>query len=165
VVAGEIRKLAETATTQAKSSSGTLTQIQKRIAEITAASGRIEGAYTHTNELILQSNEVVRQVKGAIGEQAERSQQVLQRLKEIQAITEKVKAEAEHIKVETDMSRQMSGKLSEMSEMIQNRVSEVVQGTETVFAASQQAHRAVEENGKGLDALKGAIQRFTVRKG
>jgi methyl-accepting chemotaxis protein len=30
VVAGEIRKLAETATTQAKSSSGTLTQIQKQ---------------------------------------------------------------------------------------------------------------------------------------
>ena len=35
LVAGEIKKLAETATTQAKSSGGTLGQIQRRITEIT----------------------------------------------------------------------------------------------------------------------------------
>ncbi|MDR3114672.1 MAG: methyl-accepting chemotaxis protein [Treponema sp.] len=163
VVAGEIRKLAETATTQAKSSSGTLLQIQKRIAEVTAASSRIEGAYTQTNELIVQSNEAVSRVKAAIGDQAERSEQVLQHLREIQGITGQVKTEAENIKAEVDVSRQMSRKLSEMSEVIQKRVSEVVKSTEQVFAASQQAHGSVEENGKGLDALDGAIQRFTVR--
>ncbi|MDR0628674.1 MAG: methyl-accepting chemotaxis protein [Treponema sp.] len=165
VVATEIRKLAETATTQAKGSSGTLTQIQKRIAEITAASSRIEGAYTQTNALILKSNEVVHTVKATIDGQAARSQQVLEHLKEIQAITEQVKAEAEQIKAETDVSRQMSAKLSEMSEMIQKQVGEVVRGTERVFSASQQAHQSVEENGKGLDALDGAIHRFTVRQG
>jgi methyl-accepting chemotaxis protein len=163
VVAGEIRKLAETATTQAKSSNGALTQIQKRITEITATSSRIEGAYTQTNDLILKSNEVVSKIKGVIGEQAERSKQVLEHLKEIQAITGQVKAEAEQIKAETDVSRQMSAKLSRMSEMIQKQVGEVVRGTERVFSASQQAHRSVEENGKGLDALDGAIHRFTVR--
>jgi hypothetical protein len=57
----------------------------------------------------------------------------------------------------------MSAQLSDMSEMIQGRVREVVKSTELVFAASQQAHQSVEENGKGLDALDGAIQRFTVR--
>jgi methyl-accepting chemotaxis protein len=165
VVASEIRKLAETATTQAKGSSGTLTQIQKRIAEITAASDRIEGAYTQTNDLILKSNEVVHTVKATIEGQAARSKQVLEHLKEIQVITGQVQAEAEHIKAETDVSRQMSAKLSQMSEMIQKQVGEVVRGTEQVFSASQKAHRSVQENGKGLDALDGAIHRFTVRKG
>ena len=122
VVASEIRKLAETSTTQAKSSSGTITQIQKRIAEITAASSRIEGAYAQTNDLILKSNEVVGKIKQVIGEQAERSQEALKSLEEIQAITGQVKAEAEQIKAETDVSRQMSAKLSEMSEMIQKQV-------------------------------------------
>jgi hypothetical protein len=33
-----------------------------------------------------------------------------------------------------------------------------------VFAASQRAHGSVKENGKGLDDMDEAIQRFTVRK-
>jgi methyl-accepting chemotaxis protein len=164
VVAGEIRKLAETTTRQAKDSSGTLTQIQKRIAEITTASSRIEKSYSQTNESILRSHEVVRQVKATIEEQSARSQQVLKSLKELQGITDQVKHEAEYIKVEADTSRRMSAQLSDMSEMIQGRVSEVVKSTELVFTASQQAHESVEENGKGLDALNEAIQRFTVRK-
>ncbi|MDR2394398.1 MAG: methyl-accepting chemotaxis protein [Treponema sp.] len=163
VVAAEIRKLAETAATQAKGSSGTLTQIQKRIAEITAASSRIEAAFSQTNELILRSNEVVSRVKGTIEEQAARSQQILASLKRIEGITGQVKTEAANIKTETDASRDMTAQLSDMSELIQRRVSEVVRSTELVFAASQQAHQSVEENSKGLDALDEAIQRFTVR--
>ena len=108
---------------------------------------------------------MVSKIKEVIGEQAECSEEVLKSLKEIQAITGQVKAEAEQIKAETDVSRQMSAKLSEMSEMIQKQVGEVVRGTERVFSASQQAHESVEENGKGLDALDEAIHRFTVRKG
>ena len=69
------------------------------------------------------------------------------------------------MKAETDVSRQVSAKLSKMSELIQKQVGEVVRGTERVFSVSQQAHKSVEENGKGLDALDGAIRRFTVRKG
>jgi methyl-accepting chemotaxis protein len=163
VVAGEIRKLAETATTQAKGSSGTLTQIQKRIAEITAVSSRIEGSYAQTNELILKSNEVVSKIQHVIEEQADRSQQVLDRLKETQAITEQVKIEAENIKTEADQSRRMSANLYGMSETIRKRVSEAARSTERVFAASQQAHSSVEENAKGLDALDEAIQCFTVK--
>ena len=126
VVASEIRKLAETTTVQAKGSSGALTKIEKRITEITSLSGRIEGAYAQTNDLILKSNSVAAQVKLTAEEQAGRSQQVLQNLKEIQSITSQVKTEAEHIKVEADASRQMSGKLTEMSEAIQVRLTEVV---------------------------------------
>jgi hypothetical protein len=58
----------------------------------------------------------------------------------------------------------MTKELSKMSDLIQARMGEVVRGTELVFAASQQAHGAVEENGKGLDTLEGAIKRFTVRQ-
>jgi methyl-accepting chemotaxis protein len=164
VVAGEIRKLAEASTSQAKSSSGTLSQIKQQIDEITAVSSRIETAYKQTNVLIQGSNELIGKVKAAIGEQAARSAGVLDRLKNMQGITEEVKKEAENIKAEADASRRMSQELSAMSEVIQGRVSEVVRGTELVFAASQQAHGSVEENGKGLDSLEGAIKRFTVRR-
>ncbi|MDR1219506.1 MAG: methyl-accepting chemotaxis protein [Treponema sp.] len=163
VVASEIKKLAGTTAAQAKGSSGTLGEIQKRITEIASLSGRIEGAYAQTNALVLESNEVVEQVKRTVEEQAGRSQQVLERLKQIQGITGQVKAEAERIKREADASRLMSATLSDMSEVIQGRVGEVVKSTEQVFAASQQAHGSVEENGRGLDALDEAIQRFTVR--
>jgi methyl-accepting chemotaxis protein len=163
VVASEIRKLAETTAAQAKGVSGTLMEIQARITEITALSGRIEGAYTQTNSLVLESNTVGAQIKCTIEEQVGRSQQVLERLQQIQAITSKVNAEAENIKIEADASRHMSDQLADMSEIIQGRVSEVVRSTELVFAASQQAHESVEENGRGLDALDGAIQHFIVR--
>ncbi|MDR1302741.1 MAG: methyl-accepting chemotaxis protein, partial [Treponema sp.] len=164
VVASEIKKLAETTAAQAKGSSGTLGEIQKRITEIASLSGRIEGAYAQTNVLILENNEVVEEVKHTVEEQAGRSQQVLEQLKQIQGITFKVQSEAENIKREADASRRMSVKLTDMSVVIQGRVSEVVRSTELVFAASQQAHGSVEENSKGLDALDGAIRRFTVRK-
>jgi methyl-accepting chemotaxis protein len=163
VVASEIKKLAETTAAQVKGSSGTLSEIQKRITEISSLSGRIEEAYTQTNSLILESNGVVEQVKSIILGQAGRTRKVLERLKEIQEITIKVQSEAEDIKREADASRRMSDQLADVSEMIQVRVSEVVKSTEQVFAASQQANISVEENGKGLDALDGAIQRFTVR--
>ncbi|MDR1301279.1 MAG: methyl-accepting chemotaxis protein [Treponema sp.] len=163
VVAGEIRKLAETSTSQAKSSSSTLHQIKQRIDEITEVSRRIETAYEQTNALIQGSNELIGKMKAAIGEQAVRSKQVLESLKNMQGITEEVKKGAEEIKAEADESRRMSEELSVMSEVIQGRVSEVVRGTELVFAASQRAHGSVEENGKGLDTLEGAIKRFTVR--
>jgi methyl-accepting chemotaxis protein len=164
VVATEIRKLAETAAGQVKGSGGTLSQIQDRIAQITALSKRIEAAYAQTNDLILRSNKVVEQVKGTVAEQVAYSQQVQGNLEKIEGITQEVRTAAEHIKAEADASRRMSAKLSDISEMIQGQVSEVVKGTELVFAASQQAHSSVEENGKGLDALDTAIRRFTVRK-
>ncbi|MDR2398036.1 MAG: methyl-accepting chemotaxis protein [Spirochaetaceae bacterium] len=163
VVAQEIRKLAETTAAQAKGSRGTLTEIQQRILEIGSLSSRIEGAYSQTNRLILESNAVVEQVRCTVEEQMGRSEQVLELLTEIRGITGQVQSEAEHIKEETDVSRQMSGKLSVMSEAIHGRVSEVVKSTERVFAASQKAHSSVEENSQGLDALDEAIHRFIVR--
>jgi methyl-accepting chemotaxis protein len=164
VVASEIRKLAEAASRQAKDSDGALTEIQARIVEITSLSSGIEGAYAQTNELIVKSDEVIARVMGVAGEQAGCSRQVQDNLKQIRAITGQVQREAEYIKKEADASRRMAAQLSEISEAMRGRVGEVVRGTERVFAASQQARSSVEENGKGLDALDGAIQRFTVRK-
>ncbi|MDR1955895.1 MAG: hypothetical protein LBQ30_03480, partial [Treponema sp.] len=85
--------------------------------------------------------------------------------RKIQAITEQVKEEAVNIKEEADASKRISGQLADMSDMIQRKVGEVVRSTEQVFAASQKAHASVRENGKGLDALDGAIKRFRVRHG
>jgi methyl-accepting chemotaxis protein len=163
VVSAEIRKLAETTAKQSQGSSGALSQIQRRIEQITLASGRIESAYAQTNDLILTSRSVTEQVRAAVEEQSLCSIQVLENLKDLQGITGQVKSEAELIKEEADASRRVSQQLSSMSEVIQSRVSEVVQSTERVFAASQQAHSSVEENAKGLEALNQAIHRFTVR--
>jgi methyl-accepting chemotaxis protein len=164
VVATEIRKLAETAAGQVKGSGETLSQIQERITQIATLSKRIEEAYAQTNELILRSNEVVAQVKGVVAEQVACSQQVKGSLERIALITQEVRREAAHIQTETDASRRMSVQLSDISEMIQGRVSEVVKSTELVFAASQQAHQSVRENEQGLDALDTAIRHFTVRR-
>jgi methyl-accepting chemotaxis protein len=164
VVASEIRKLAETTSKQAKGSSGTLKEIQERIVEITSLSDRIERSYAQTKDLILKSDEVTSLVRDMVGEQAACSHQVRDNLKQIRAITGQVQRESAYIKHEADASRHMSARLSEISETVQGRVTEVVRSTEQVFAASQQAHGSVEENSKGLDALDGAIHRFTVRK-
>jgi methyl-accepting chemotaxis protein len=90
---------------------------------------------------------------------------VLESLKQIQAITEQVNQEAREIKAESDESQRMNAQLAEISGIIQGRVGEVAKSTEQVFASSQLARESVEENGKALDALDQAIQRFTVREG
>ncbi|MDR2803452.1 MAG: methyl-accepting chemotaxis protein, partial [Treponema sp.] len=165
VVAGEIRKLAETSTTQAKSSSGTLNQIKKRIDEVSAVSGRIEHAYTQTNDLIVDSNKIVSNIKAAISEQASRSEQVKDGLKHIQVITQQVKQEAIKIKDETDTSKRISRELADMSETIQTKVGDVVQSTELVFEASRKANESVEQNTKRLDDMDNAIKLFKIRNG
>jgi methyl-accepting chemotaxis protein len=113
--------------------------------------------------LILENSGAASQAKLTVEEQAERSKQVLESLKQIQATTDKAKREAENIKSETDASRRVSAHLAEASELTQGLVGEAVKSTEQVFASSQLAHESVEENGKALDALDQAIQRFTVR--
>ena len=111
----------------------------------------------------MKSSYVVNTVKATIEKQSERSKQVLKSLKEIEAITGQVKGEAEGIKTEVDLSKNMSEELFIISEIIQKRVSEVVKSTEQVFSASQKAHGSVEENSKALGTLDSAIQRFTVK--
>jgi methyl-accepting chemotaxis protein len=163
VVSGEIRKLAETSTTQAKSSSGTLSQIKKRIDEVTAVSGRIENAYAQTSGLIMESSKIVSRIKTAIADQSARSEQVLDGLKKVQAMTQDVEQEAVSIKEETDASRRISQKLADMSGKIQLKVGDVARSTEFVSEASKQANEAVERNTGGLNALDNAIKRFKVR--
>jgi methyl-accepting chemotaxis protein len=163
VVSGEIRKLAETSTAQAKSSGGTLNQIKVRIDDITAVSGRIEHAYAQTNHLIMDSNDIVAHIKNVISEQAACSAQVHEGLKHILTITQQVKQEAVKIKKETDASRHISRQMADMSEMIQSKVEDVVQSTELVFSASQQANSSVEQNTMRLEELDKAIKQFKIR--
>ncbi|MDR2798179.1 MAG: methyl-accepting chemotaxis protein, partial [Treponema sp.] len=163
VVADEIRKLSEAAAVQAKSSSSTLGQIKKRITEIVHISNLIETSSTQTYGLILKITEVLGQIKSITLDQSKSSEQVVNSLNKIEQITEQVSREAAKIKIETDASRSISQKLADMSDRIRYKVNEVVQNTELVFNASQQAHGAVMKNSEGLDALSGAISRFKVR--
>jgi methyl-accepting chemotaxis protein len=51
-----------------------------------------------------------------------------------------------------------------MSDTIQTKVGDVIQSTELVFNASQQANASVEQNAKRLDELDKAIKRLKVRE-
>lgn len=163
VVSGEIRKLAETSTNQAKSSGGTLAQIKKRIDEVSAVSARIESAYAQTNSLIVGSSEIISRIKSAVTEQSLRSGQAHEGLKKIRDITRDVKQEAVNIKEETDAARRTSRQLSDMSDKIQHKVGDVAQSADLVFEASRQAGESVERNSKGLDTLDHDIKRFKIR--
>jgi methyl-accepting chemotaxis protein len=160
VVADEIRKLSETTAEQAKNSNQTLTAIRDRINGIAKIAGLIEGAFDQTNTLIQAINSLVLEIKNSMEEQSQGSVLILQSLKQINGITERVQAGAEKIKNESDESISATGKLLEMSATMQQEIAGIVAQVSHVEESSRTAHVTVGRNSEGLNSLYGAITRF-----
>jgi methyl-accepting chemotaxis protein len=164
VVAGEIRKLAEASTAQAKSSDATLSAVRGRIQEIVSESALIESSCISTNSLITEINNVSTQIKNAVSEQSSGSSQILESLFEINKITEQVRTGAEKIKLETDDSLDAVNKVADMSSQMNEKLAGIVGKAEEVSETSRQANEMVEQNNQGLGSLQTAIANFTIRK-
>ncbi|MDR1288601.1 MAG: methyl-accepting chemotaxis protein [Treponema sp.] len=160
VVADEIRKLSETTAEQAKNSNQTLAAIRSRINDIAKIAGLIEGAFGETSALIQAINTLVLEIKNSMEEQSRGSAMILQSLKEIDSITEQVQTGAEKIKSESDQSITSIEKLAGLSAAVEQEIAGIAERISRVTESAQTARVTVEQNGAGLDSLRGAIALF-----
>ncbi|MDR3146507.1 MAG: methyl-accepting chemotaxis protein, partial [Treponema sp.] len=160
VVADEIRKLSETTAEQAKNSNQTLTAIRGRINDIAKIAGLIEEAFEQTNAIVQEINSLVIEINNSMEEQSKGSGMILESLERINGITERVWSGAEKIKNESDQSINATGKLAEMSVIMQQEIAVIAVQVDQVSESAQAAYTTVNQNSEGLGSLYGAIARF-----
>ncbi|MDR1419086.1 MAG: methyl-accepting chemotaxis protein [Treponema sp.] len=160
VVADEIRKLSETTAEQAKNSNQTLAAIRGRINDIAKIAVLIEGSFGETSSLVQAINSLVLEIKNSMEEQSQGSGMILQSLKQINNITERVQTGAEKIKGESDLSIASVKKLAEISAAMEQEIAGIAARIGRVTESAQAARVTVGQSGEGLDSLHGAIARF-----
>jgi methyl-accepting chemotaxis protein len=130
VVANEIRKLAENCSSQGKSISKILNELQKEIGNATALTGKSQNEFEKIAALVDQARGQEQIIMDAMNEQITGSTQILQATHQIQEVTREVRAGA--------------GKITESSSLIPKSVSDLQ--TETA------------EMSKAINDLMGSIE-------
>ena len=91
VVSDEIRKLAESSAEQSKVIEGELKKVVNKINTIVDASAKADDAFGAVAKQIKEANGLIQEIRMAMKEQTEGSQQVLEALDEIQNITMQIR--------------------------------------------------------------------------
>ncbi|MDR2020882.1 MAG: methyl-accepting chemotaxis protein [Treponema sp.] len=163
VVAQEIRKLAETTAQQAKSSGDALLSIQKQIKEIADASVHVEQSFDAMIELIRRVETISLDLKSAAGEQNLGSQQLLDSIAALNAITRDVENGAAAMKTSAAGAVEGCRNLAELSRNVDNKVSRCEEGAKSLTANSELVVLAAEQAKTGVRELENSISPFKVR--
>lgn len=129
VVADEIRKLSETSSEQSKTIGAQLMKIRDSIGQVSEFSTESSSAFQAVADNINNTDELVRQISGAMSEQQEGSNQVLSALKLMSESTEAV--------------RTASHSMTEGSSIILNEVETLKEHTETINTNVQKMDEGV----------------------
>jgi methyl-accepting chemotaxis protein len=116
VVADEIRRLSETASSQSRSIRDELKLVEDAIAAVVAASKDSEAAFALVASRVVDTNHLVQEVRGAMQEQGEGSGQVLEALRQMNDAT---------VEVRSGSAEMRSGNVSILGEMEKLRATAV----------------------------------------
>ena len=94
VVADEIRKLAENASTQSQVIRKDISSVQKSIGAVVASSNELGVAFDQVESRIVETGEIVNTVKNAMKEQDDGSRQILHVLERLNTVTDSVRQAA-----------------------------------------------------------------------
>jgi methyl-accepting chemotaxis protein len=163
VVAQEIRKLAETTSQQAKNSEDALLSVQKRIKEIAESSTHVEQSFDAMIVLIHQVEKISADLKNAAGEQDTGSQQLLDSIAALNAITRDVETGAAAMKTSAGGAVEACRSLTDLSRHVDDKVSRCEEGAKSLSANSGLVALAVEHAKTGVRELEDSVSPFKVR--
>ncbi len=161
VVADEIRKLSETSREQSKTIGDQLKKIKDSITSVVSASQESGDALSAVSEKISQTDQLVVQIKSAMGEQKNGSQQIVGALRnmtesshEVQQSSKDMAEQNETIMREVrnlqEMTRSMSGNMEKMSE----DASRIESTGAELYSISGKVRESIEKIGGEIDLFK-----------
>ena len=163
VVANEIRKLAETTSKQAKSSSESLKIIQTQIDTISDTSIDVEKAFENTIEKIGNINTSVDSLKTSAEEQGQKAQEILSALDDMKSSSKIVKSGAEKIVQVTTDASSICNELVKLNSSVEQNLTECKDAATTLLAASNKITETVSKNNASVETLNQAISPFKVK--
>lgn len=163
VVANEIRKLAETTSEQAKTSSESLNLIQTQIDAISDTSIDVEHAFEQTIEKIGNINTSVDSLKSSTAEQGQKAQEILSALDDMRNSSKIVKSGTEKIVEVTTSAFSICNDLVNLNSSVEKNLTECKDAATTLLDASNKITETVSKNNASVETLNHAISPFKVK--
>lgn len=163
VVADEIRKLAETTANQAKSSSESLNDIQKKIDEIAVSSQEIDSSFAETINQISKINESFVALKNVSSNQEACATNVKSALDNITESFSSIEANAKVISKFTDEASGVCENLGGMNNSMSDAVKECNQAADDMDSTVNSLEEIVSQFQKATGDLNDAVKKFKVQ--
>ncbi len=162
VVADEIRKLAERASEQSKEVMTNIKLITESIAKVVADSSDAEKAFDETITMIRHIDGLESEVKSAMTEQAEGTQQILEALSEINTVTTEVRTGSGEMTRSSHEIRKEMLILQGETEEIRVGMEEIAMGTSEINIALNGISDLGVKNRDYIDSVRTETARFKV---
>lgn len=162
VVAEEIRKLAENANEQSKTISQVLQNIKGLIEQAVSSTAEAQNRFDKVFENIRKVGDQEIEIKNAMEEQQQGSQQVLLAMKELNQITAEIRSGSEEIRVGSqsildEMSRVMKG-----TQEIEQASQENAAGAQEIVQAMEHISNLSTNNTQAIKDLESLVARFKI---
>jgi methyl-accepting chemotaxis protein len=162
VVADEIRKLAETSGTQAKTVSVVLKRIKASMDAITSATEKVMRQFDDIARKIDSVAERELSIKNAMDEQGEGSKQILEAVGQLNSITGSVKSGSVEMLTGSSEVIRESENLGRITGEVSGSMNEMASGVQEITVAVNKVNDISQENKQSIDALLREVGAFKV---
>ena len=163
VVANEIRKLAETTSKQAKTSSESLKLIQTQIDTISDTSMDVEKVFENTIKKIGNISTSVDSLKSSAEVQGQKAQEILSALDNMKSSSKIVKSGTEKIVEVTTAASSICSELVNLNSSVEQNLTECKDAATTLLSAASKITETVSKNNASVETLNHAISPFKVK--
>ncbi len=162
VVADEIRKLAEDSATQGKAITSTLKELSGEIESLSSSSKIVESKFNIIFKLSEEVKEMSEKLTEAMREQANGSSEVLNAIREINAITQEVQTSSlEMLHGGENVAHEMK-KVDELTQAITDSMNDMVSGAVQISNAMQGVSEITQRNRTSIKSLSSEVEKFKV---
>ncbi|MCQ2585129.1 MAG: methyl-accepting chemotaxis protein [Treponema sp.] len=162
VVADEIRKLSETSAVQSKKIGEELKAIVSSIEAMVQASVESSNAFNAVNGKITETDELVRQIKGAMEEQTQGSIQISQVLRTMNDSSLEVRTASQEMAVGNKTVLEEIQRLQGTTTVIKDSVEEMNLGARKIAETSEALDQIVEKINTSISDIGEQVDKFTV---
>ncbi|MCL2230521.1 MAG: methyl-accepting chemotaxis protein, partial [Treponema sp.] len=162
VVADEIRKLAENSGEQSKTIGTVLKKIKESIDKITLSTGNVLTKFEAIDSGVKTVSDHESNIRNAMEEQAQGSQQILEAITQLNGITQDVKSESTEMLEGSKEVIQESKNLEMVTQEITGGMNEMAAGTEQINNAINRVNEISANNRDSIETLVKEISRFKV---
>ena len=162
VVADEIRKLSETSSTQSKTIGDQLNNIQNSIAAVVTASADSNKAFSSVSQQIVETDELISQIKGAMIEQQEGSKQITDALYSMNNSTSEVRSAANEMNEGNKMILSEVTALQEYTRTMKGGMDEMAVGARKINDTGSSLSQITASVKEAIDKIGNQIDQFKV---
>ncbi len=160
VVADEIRKLAETSSTQSKSINTELKSISASIGDVVTLSGESQTAFAQIVQHISSTNTIIREIDGAMTEQETASRQVFKALTDTKNMAAEVKEKSKTMSEGIVQVADNMKTVSQISQTISGSMDEMVAGTQEISRSAQSVQDLAVQAKQSVEVMSSNLKRF-----